>query len=200
MIPDSLPDSLPPKFTSPSPLSQLKTSFLDIMLVWSRRGAAVSKADNKDLPIFGPLAKSFQFIFVDRGDKNSRSKTAAEISKRAADSNWVQTIIFPEGTTTNGTAVITFKNGPFSPGRPVQAGKIIFYNPTPETVPLPKPRTDSNPSSLLTRRSLRSIAQQWPSSTTATSSGAWISPSCWESLRWGVWACGSSACRGWRSR
>ncbi len=103
------------------------SAFLDLMLIWARRSATVSAALNAKLPVLGPLARSFQFIFVDRKDKDSRSKTMDEIAKRAGDPRWPQTAIFPEGTTTNATAIIAFKKGPFVPGKPVQPIAIKYH-------------------------------------------------------------------------
>ena len=97
------------------------STFLDVMIIWRVKGAAVSASVNQHIPILGALANSFQFIFVDRNDTDSRATTSATIARRAADSRWPQTVIFPEGTTSNGSAVIAFKAGAFAPGKPVQA-------------------------------------------------------------------------------
>lgn len=39
---------------------------------------------------------------------------------RAQSHGWPQVMIFPEATTTNGRALVSFKTGAFAPGLPVQ--------------------------------------------------------------------------------
>jgi lysophosphatidylcholine acyltransferase / lyso-PAF acetyltransferase len=74
--------------------------------------SGVSKAENADIPIIGHLVKAAQMILVGRDDKVKRSNTVEEIKKRAdPKSEWPQVLIFPEGTTTNGCSLITFKPG-----------------------------------------------------------------------------------------
>lgn len=70
--------------------------------------------------LMGPMAIAGQGIFVDRDSSESRLACKEAIARRA-DPSWTgaSTMIFPEGTTTNGRALIQFKNGPFSPGKPV---------------------------------------------------------------------------------
>ena len=56
--------------------------------------------------------KKAQPIFTDRTDSKNKSNTIAEIVKRSSpDSDWPQVLIFPEGTTTNGSSLISFKPG-----------------------------------------------------------------------------------------
>jgi len=65
-----------------------------------------------DTQLFGLLMRSLQTIFVSRTDKDSRATVAREIERRtkAERGQWHrQLLIFPEGTTTNGSAIITFK-------------------------------------------------------------------------------------------
>lgn len=83
--------------------------------------SAVSRASNFKLPIVGSIMRAIQCIGVDRNDPDSRSATTNEIKRRAAPgSGFPRVVLFPEGTTTNGRAVISFKAGAFGPGRPVQ--------------------------------------------------------------------------------
>jgi hypothetical protein len=67
-----------------------------------------------------------QIIPVDRVDPASRHHAAGHIRRRAIDNKWPHVMLFPEGTTTNGKAIISFKTGAFSPGLPVQP-MIIRY-------------------------------------------------------------------------
>ena len=58
------------------------------------------------------LTKFTQPIFVRREDPNSRQHAIQEIQRRAqSKGKWPQILIFPEGTCTNGTALISFKPG-----------------------------------------------------------------------------------------
>jgi 1-acyl-sn-glycerol-3-phosphate acyltransferase len=53
-----------------------------------------------------------QPIFTDRNDNKNKSNTINEIIKRSnPNSDWPQVLIFPEGTTTNGSCLISFKAG-----------------------------------------------------------------------------------------
>ncbi len=70
-----------------------------------------------------------QCIFVSRTDKDSRTTVANEITKRTKTERgqWHrQLLVFPEGTTTNNTAVISFKVGAFAPGVPVQPVAVHY--------------------------------------------------------------------------
>ena len=53
-----------------------------------------------------------QPVYVKREDPDSRQNTIREIKKRAATGGmWPQIIIFPEGTCTNRSCLISFKPG-----------------------------------------------------------------------------------------
>ena len=58
------------------------------------------------------LVDSLQPVYVSRTDPDSRLKTIKEIKRRCKPgSEWPQIVIFPEGTCTNGSCLITFKGG-----------------------------------------------------------------------------------------
>ncbi|XP_039266198.2 lysophosphatidylcholine acyltransferase 2-like isoform X2 [Styela clava] len=91
--------------------------------------SCLSRAENKQAPIIGTLLKTLQPVLVVRHDPDSRKKTIQEIHRRASSQNeWPQIIVFPEGTCTNGKALITFKAGAFIPGVPVQPVLIRYPN------------------------------------------------------------------------
>lgn len=91
--------------------------------------SCLSRAENKQAPIIGTLLKTLQPVLVTRHDPESRQKTIKEIHRRASSQNdWPQIIIFPEGTCTNGKALITFKAGAFIPGVPVQPVILRYPN------------------------------------------------------------------------
>ncbi|KAK2721351.1 hypothetical protein QYM36_003582 [Artemia franciscana] len=89
----------------------------------------VAKEEVKKLPFFGKLVNFTQPIYVDREDPNSRLKTIQEMVRRAtSEDSWQQTLIFPEGTCSNGKSLITFKPGAFYPGVAVQPVCIRYPN------------------------------------------------------------------------
>jgi 1-acyl-sn-glycerol-3-phosphate acyltransferase len=90
--------------------------FMDPIFLVSQTGASpVSAAGNMNLPLFGNLTKMFQPILVDRENKEAAAAVAKQIKDRASSGGiWPQTVLFPEGTTTNGRALVYFKLGAVS--------------------------------------------------------------------------------------
>lgn len=89
----------------------------------------VSRAENGKLPILGRIVKAVQPILVNRENSRNKLFTIDQIKKRAkTDSDWSQLLVFPEGTTTNATCLITFKPGAFIPGLPVQPVVVEYKN------------------------------------------------------------------------
>lgn len=89
----------------------------------------VSRSENAKLPIIGNLVRVVQPILVTREDSKKKLVTIEEIKKRAdPSSKWPQLLVFPEGTTTNGSCLISFKPGAFIPGRPVQPIIVEYPN------------------------------------------------------------------------
>eukprot|EP01094_Clydonella_sp_ATCC50884_P015226 TRINITY_DN25811_c0_g1_i1.p1 TRINITY_DN25811_c0_g1~~TRINITY_DN25811_c0_g1_i1.p1 ORF type:complete len:508 (+),score=126.07 TRINITY_DN25811_c0_g1_i1:156-1679(+) len=86
----------------------------------------VAKSGVGKMPIVGPLLMCMQPILVYRGSPELRARAARTITERATSRRWPHILIFPEGTCTNGRALITFKNGPFYPGVPVQPVVIRY--------------------------------------------------------------------------
>ncbi|XP_016914677.1 lysophosphatidylcholine acyltransferase isoform X4 [Apis cerana] len=80
-------------------------------------------------PFIGKLINYTQPVYVWREDPNSRQNTIKEIIERATSKeDWPQVMIFPEGTCTNRSCLITFKSGAFYPGVPVQPVCIRYPN------------------------------------------------------------------------
>ena len=93
-----------------------------ILLMYFLAGP-VGAIENLRNPIIGPILQYLQCITVDRADPSSRRNVVTTMQQRSgqeAKGAWPQTLIFPEGTTTNGKALISFKSGAFIPGVPVQ--------------------------------------------------------------------------------
>eukprot|EP00053_Salpingoeca_punica_P009173 m.82197 g.82197 ORF g.82197 m.82197 type:complete len:530 (-) comp14902_c0_seq3:315-1904(-) len=88
----------------------------------------VGKAEVAKTPFVGGLFKALQILLVDRMDKQSRSDVRAAIELRAKTQRgkWPKLCIYPEGTITNGKAVIQFKHGAFQPNVPVQPAVVSF--------------------------------------------------------------------------
>ncbi|XP_030635306.1 lysophospholipid acyltransferase LPCAT4 [Chanos chanos] len=106
------------------------SGFLD-MLVLCPAGLAtvVSRSENTKLPVIGALLEFNQSVLVNRKDPESRKKCVAQIKERlTSEGYWPQMLMFPEGTTTNGRALIKFKPGAFLAGVPVQPVLLHYPN------------------------------------------------------------------------
>uniref|UniRef100_A0A915L9V0 EF-hand domain-containing protein n=1 Tax=Romanomermis culicivorax TaxID=13658 RepID=A0A915L9V0_ROMCU len=81
--------------------------------------SVVAKKSLFRIPFIGSLLRMTMPIIVDRECKNSRKETVEKIKERAnkamaslnTGEEWPQVAIFPEGTCTNRTQLITFKTG-----------------------------------------------------------------------------------------
>ncbi|XP_062845697.1 lysophosphatidylcholine acyltransferase 2 [Trichomycterus rosablanca] len=106
------------------------SSFFDgIACVVSGLPSTVSRSENLLAPVFGRFLRCFQPVLVSRLDPDSRKNTIQAISNRAkSEGRWPQVLIFPEGTCTNRSCLITFKQGAFVPGVPVQPVLIRYPN------------------------------------------------------------------------
>uniref|UniRef100_I3J3Q8 Lysophosphatidylcholine acyltransferase 2 n=1 Tax=Oreochromis niloticus TaxID=8128 RepID=I3J3Q8_ORENI len=105
------------------------TFFDGIVCVVAGLPSTVSRVENLATPIFGRFLRSVQPVLVSRTDPDSRKNTIEEINKRAkSGGQWPQVLIFPEGTCTNRSCLITFKQGAFIPGVPVQPVLLKYPN------------------------------------------------------------------------
>ncbi|KAJ7523925.1 hypothetical protein O6H91_18G069100 [Diphasiastrum complanatum] len=96
-------------------------SFVDpVYVFYSHMPVIVSARENLSLPIVGVFLRALQIIPVDRTSSTSRHNAGSQVRQRAIDNRWPHIMLFPEGTTTNGKALISFKAGAFAPGLPVQ--------------------------------------------------------------------------------
>ena len=109
-------------------------SLIDMFfLTYQEMPMALSKSAIAKIPIFVRVAKAMQSIFVDRQTAESRAKAAETIRARCREPGWPPLLVFPEGTTTNGAALIQFKAGAFGVGQPVQP-VLLRYGHTPVDV------------------------------------------------------------------
>uniref|UniRef100_A0AAY4E363 EF-hand domain-containing protein n=1 Tax=Denticeps clupeoides TaxID=299321 RepID=A0AAY4E363_9TELE len=103
-----------PALPSKAPILTLAphSSYFDAIPVTMTMASIVMKAENRDIPVWGTLIKFIRPVFVSRSDQDSRRKTVEEIKRRACSGGvWPQIMIFPEGTCTNRSCLITFKPG-----------------------------------------------------------------------------------------
>uniref|UniRef100_A0A8C4GTP6 EF-hand domain-containing protein n=1 Tax=Dicentrarchus labrax TaxID=13489 RepID=A0A8C4GTP6_DICLA len=100
------------------------SSYFDAIPVTMTMASIVMKAESKDIPLWGTLIKYIRPVFVSRSDQDSRKKTVEEIKRRAhSGGEWPQIMIFPEGTCTNRSCLITFK-----PGKAFPSMFFLFFN------------------------------------------------------------------------
>ena len=85
----------------------------------------IAAIENISMPIVSTITTALQTVTVSRKDKNSK-KNVIEQMKARAHAGWPHILIFPEGTTTNGKTLITFKSGAFIPGVPVQPCAMTY--------------------------------------------------------------------------
>uniref|UniRef100_A0A3Q3F6G1 Lysophosphatidylcholine acyltransferase 2 n=1 Tax=Labrus bergylta TaxID=56723 RepID=A0A3Q3F6G1_9LABR len=105
------------------------TFFDGIVCIVAGLPSTVSRVENLATPIFGRFVRCLQPVLVSRKDPDSRKNTIQEIDSRAkSGGNWPQVLIFPEGTCTNRSCLITFKQGAFIPGVPVQPILMRYPN------------------------------------------------------------------------
>lgn len=106
------------------------SGFLDMLVLFrTNLAAVVSRSENRNLPVIGALLEFNQAVLVSRKDPESRKKAIAQVTERlTSDGYWPQMLMFPEGTTTNGSALIKFKPGAFLAGVPVQPVLLHYPN------------------------------------------------------------------------
>uniref|UniRef100_A0A4W3JB09 Lysophosphatidylcholine acyltransferase 1 n=1 Tax=Callorhinchus milii TaxID=7868 RepID=A0A4W3JB09_CALMI len=137
------------------------SSYFDAIPVTMTMASIVMKTESKDIPVWGTLIKYIRPVLVSRLDQDSRRKTVEEIRQRAlSNGKWPQVMIFPEGTCTNRTCLITFKPGAFIPGVPVQPvvlpNKITHLNTT-EFLPIYTPSEEEKKNPILYANNVRKI-------------------------------------------
>ena len=106
-----------------------------LVLFWAKTPYLVSRSENRKLPVLGKCIELSQSINVVREDPNSRHNTVKEIIRRTNLHNhpnpkerWPQLLVFPEGSTSNRKALMSFKPGAFCPGKPVQPILVRYPN------------------------------------------------------------------------
>ncbi len=89
-------------------------SYLDILGLSIITGCAfVSKKEVADWPLFGPYSKMGATIFLDR-ERRGAVADVAKLMKGHLDAG-IPVVLFPEGTSTDASAVIPFRTSLFEP-------------------------------------------------------------------------------------
>ena len=106
-------------------------SWLDIYALNAARPVAfVSKSEVRSWPLIGRLAAHTDTLFIRRSSRQDAIEACGILARRLGESRDVA--IFPEGTTTDGSAVLEFKGALFQSaidaGRPVQPVSIAYYD------------------------------------------------------------------------
>jgi lysophosphatidylcholine acyltransferase / lyso-PAF acetyltransferase len=110
-----------------APHSSLFDIFVAILL--NEIPCGVSKYENSKIPIIGRMLRAIQPILVTRENTNNKMNVINDIKLRSEpNTNWPQILIFPEGTCTNRSCLIKFKQGAFIPALPVQPILIEYKN------------------------------------------------------------------------
>ncbi|GIQ87196.1 hypothetical protein KIPB_009191 [Kipferlia bialata] len=86
----------------------------------------IAKAPIADAPIVGYAAKALNVVFVTRNCNKSCQTAAEELKTRMLDASLPRVIVFPEGTTTDGTVLLKYRAGAFRAGLPVQPCLIEY--------------------------------------------------------------------------
>ena len=82
--------------------------------------------ENTRLPLIGPLINICRPLVIDRDSAKSKFDVISQLKSRVKNRNYPQSALFPEGTNSNGKALMTFKPGAFIPGAPVQPILLRF--------------------------------------------------------------------------
>jgi len=87
----------------------------------------VAKRGVQSVPLFGYKSMVWQGLYVDNRSGNAPGGNLAQkIAERASNHDLNPILIFPEGTTTNGESLISFRSGAFISGAPVKPVTIRY--------------------------------------------------------------------------
>jgi len=112
-------------------------SYIDIAVLGARLDCVfVAKADIDDWPIFGRLVRAVGTIYVDRTSKRDIPRVSALIHETMERGRGI--VLFPEGTSTDGSTVLKFKPALLEPavaaGVGVTTAALTYVTP-PSTEP-----------------------------------------------------------------
>ncbi|KAI4339050.1 hypothetical protein MLD38_024034 [Melastoma candidum] len=96
-------------------------SFIDpIFYFYELFPTMVASESHDAMPLVGTIIRAMQVIYVNRFDPSSRKNAINEIKRKASCDSFPRVLLFPEGTTSNGRAIISFQLGAFIPGYCIQ--------------------------------------------------------------------------------
>ncbi len=99
-------------------------SYVDVIVLAAQFDCVfVAKSEIAAWPLIGWLSRCMNTIFIDRNRKRDLLRVNALLTKALAAGQNV--VLFPEGTTTTGAAVLPFKPGLLEPA--VRAGRRVAY-------------------------------------------------------------------------
>jgi 1-acyl-sn-glycerol-3-phosphate acyltransferase len=106
-------------------------SYLDVIIISAAMPCFfVAKAEVNGWPFFGKAVRAGGTIFLDRSSMASATSVAEQISERLSMPFPVPVLLFPEGTSADGTQVLRFHPRLFDPattaGAPVTAAGIRY--------------------------------------------------------------------------
>ena len=103
------------------------SSFVETFYLTQKLSACgMSDKGIADIPILGAVLGAMEFVLVDKADPESRFKAAAAMRTQLASPKGSHFLAFAEGQTTNGTRLISFKDGAFRLGLAVQPAAVTY--------------------------------------------------------------------------
>jgi len=104
-------------------------SYLDILVLVALTPAVfVSKSEVQNWPVFGWFAKRSGTLFVDRTRRSDVTRMNAEIDRTLSGGNIL--VLFPEGTSWNGSEILPFKSSLLEPivgsKHPLSVGRVTY--------------------------------------------------------------------------
>jgi lysophosphatidylcholine acyltransferase / lyso-PAF acetyltransferase len=108
-------------------------SWIDILVIMHLYDFSfLSKESVRNYPWIGKIAECIQCIFIKRGDTKEKKAEAIKIVQERqilAETGAVPPmLIYPEGATTNGEALVHFNKGAFAALRPVQPVVLNYWS------------------------------------------------------------------------
>lgn len=101
-----------PKPSAPYLLASNHLSYLDVLILWSQiDGFFLGKSELAKWPVMGPLIRAAGTVFIDRTQRSGVVAAIEKVTDKVIEGNGV--IFFPEGTSSSGGEVRTFKSNMF---------------------------------------------------------------------------------------
>ncbi|CAN1332428.1 Lysophospholipid acyltransferase LPEAT2 [Linum perenne] len=96
-------------------------SYVDPIFYFYEMCPTIVASESHDaLPVVGTIIRAMQVIYVNRFSQPSRKNAVNEIKRKASCGRFPRVLLFPEGTTSNGRALLSFQLGAFIPNYAIQ--------------------------------------------------------------------------------